>query len=671
MPIYAATVFLSAFLLFLVQPLIAKLILPWFGGSAAVWNTCMLFFQILLLAGYAYAHWSIQKLKPVSQFRLHSLLLLLAIFTPSIPPEWLKPSGEQAPVIPILLVLAVTIGLPYFLLSSTSPLLQAWYSRVHSQSLPYRLFALSNAASLIALLAYPVAIEPFLPARFQAYGWHSAFALFAFFCIFTAWQSSKAQAAQGVVEDQSDVPPAPSGKDYLSWIALAACPTMLFLSFTNHLVQNVASIPFLWVVPLSVYLLSFILTFDSDRLYKPAIFRIVTPVALVAVLYGLYKTDSDTSLRYQIAGAAAGLLLFCTFCHGELALRKPHPRYLTSFFLMLSVGGAIGGFMISIAAPLILTGYFEIFIALAIFAVTALFLLYRKNWAFDVLWTATAVCAIALAATEIKTFSEGARLMKRNFYGALRITDSTDGDKETHTRTLVHGVINHGLQFLDDSRYLLPTTYYGPNSGVGLAIANSWRMNHRVGMIGLGTGTITSYARKGDYYRVYEINPLVLDVARTQFRFLSGCKGTCDIALGDARLSLEREKLQNFDVLAVDAFSGDSIPVHLLTKEAFELYFRHLKPEGILAVHVSNKHLQLPPVVERIANSLGLVTLEVDNEAIDEMQVFESDWVLVARPNNPTLGLPLVESAGTPVKPRPELRVWTDDYSNLFQIWKK
>ncbi len=675
MAIYAATVFLSAFLLFLVQPLIAKLILPWFGGSAVVWNTCMLFFQLLLLAGYAYAHWTIGRLNSRQQFLLHSTLIGIAvILTPSLPPEWLKPSGEAAPILPILTVLMVSIGLPYFLLSSTSPLLQAWYSRVHHSAPPYRLFALSNLASLIALLAYPIGIEPFLPARIQAYAWHGAFAAFGLFCIYTAWRASQSAPQSAPSADQTgDIPPPPSMKDYFTWITLASLPSMLFLAFTSHLVQNVASIPFLWVVPLSMYLLSFILVFDSDRIYRPMIFRIVTPILLSALLFGFYKSDSDTKLHYQLGAAAAALLVFCTFCHGELASRKPHPRYLTSFFLMMSVGGALGGFLISIIAPLVLTGYFELYIALALFSFAALMLLYRGHWATDILWTAASVGAVVLAVLEIRATTENCRLIVRNFYGSLRVQDSTAGtDKDTWTRTLIHGTINHGLQFLSDNRYLLPTTYYGPNSGVGLAIANTWHMGHRVGLIGLGTGTLSSYARKGDYYRIYEINPLVLDVARNEFRYLKGCRGTCDVVLGDARLSLERDPLQNFDVLAVDAFSGDSIPVHLLTREAFELYFRHLNaPHGVLAVHISNKHLRLGPVVERIATSMGLSTLMIENEEIDEAQVFSSDWVLVYRPGSAISGLPLVTSAGTPVPARPELRTWTDDYSNLFQIWKR
>ncbi|MCX6610126.1 MAG: fused MFS/spermidine synthase [Acidobacteria bacterium] len=656
MAIYASTVFLSAFLLFLVQPLIAKLILPWFGGSAVVWNTCMLFFQILLLAGYAYAHWTIQKLSPKAQFRLHSILLALAvILTPALPPEWLKPGGESAPVLPILAVLMVTIGLPYFLLSSTSPLLQAWYSRVHNAAPPYRLFALSNLASLLALLAYPIAIEPYLPAGYQAYTWHAAFAAFGLFCAYTAWRASVALPGEvAQTEESGEIPAPPTKKDYLLWITLASLPTMLFLAFTSHLVQNVASIPFLWVVPLSMYLLSFILVFDSDKIYRPMIFRIATPIILGGLLYGIYLTDSDTKLHYQLAAAAFSLLVFCTFCHGELAARKPHPRYLTMFFLMMSVGGAIGGFLISIAAPMLLPGYFELYIALALFAFAALMMLYREHWSTDILWTAAAVATVVLAFIEIRVITNGSRLMVRNFYGSLRVQDSTSGtDKETWTRTLIHGTINHGLQFLSDERAQLPTTYYGPNSGVGLAIVNTWQMNHRVGLIGLGTGTLSSYARKGDYYRIYEINPLVLDVARADFRFLKGCRGTCDIVLGDARLSLERDPIQNFDVLAVDAFSGDSIPVHLLTKEAFQLYFRHLKgPNGVLAVHVSNKHLRLGPVVERIATSLGMKTLEITNEEIDEAQVFSSDWVLVYRPEAAIANNPLVTSAGEKVAAR-------------------
>ncbi len=674
MALYAATVFLSAFLLFLVQPLIAKLILPWFGGSAVVWNTAMLFFQMLLLAGYAYAHYTIENLKPRAQFKLHTGLLIAAVLlAPILPPNFLKPQGESAPVGPILLVLLVSVGLPYFLLSTSSPLLQAWYARSRGMAAPYRLFALSNLASLLALLAYPIAIEPNIPAAAQAYIWRGAFALFAIFCIYTAWRASTSDGGQeSQAARDADLPEPPTARERWIWISFAALPSLLFLSFTSHLVQNVASIPFLWVVPLAMYLLSFILAFEWSGFYKPMFFRILTPLVLAALLYGVWKTDSDTRLHYQVAAAAASLLLFCTFCHGELAKRKPHPKYLTSFFLMLSVGGAIGGFLNSIVAPLILPGYFEMYAALALFAIATLLILYREHWVTDVLFTAVSVCAIALLYVQYQATANNSRVMIRNFYGALRVQDSAEGDdRESYTRTLIHGTINHGMQFLSDNRYLLPTTYYGPNSGVGLAIANSWHMNHRVGVVGLGTGTLTSYARKGDYYRVYEINPMVLDVARSEFRYLKGCRGTCDIALGDARLSLEKEAPQNFDVIAVDAFSGDSIPVHLLTREAFQLYFKHLRPEGILAVHVSNKHLRLAPVVERVATSLGLQTLEVDNEAIDEAQVFESDWVLVAKPENPTLLLPLVSSAGTPVAPRPELRVWTDDYSNLFQIWKR
>lgn len=677
MAIYAATVFLSAFLLFLVQPLIAKLILPWFGGSAVVWNTCMLFFQMLLLAGYGYAHWTIQRIDARRQFQIHSALLIVAMLVaPVLPPEWLKPSGESAPILPILAVLAVSIGLPYFLLSSTSPLLQAWYSRVHNAAPPYRLFALSNFASLLALLAYPVAIEPFLPAGYQAHAWRAAFAAFGLFCIYTAWKAANAvpaTAAETATVEEVAVPEPPTAKDYVTWITLASLPSMLFLSFTSHLVQNVASIPFLWVIPLSMYLLSFILVFDSDRIYKPIVFRILSPIALGALLYGIHLSDSDTKLHYQLGAAAASLLIFCTFCHGELAVRKPHPRYLTSFFLMMSVGGAIGGFLISIVAPLVLPGYFELFVALVLFGTASLMVLYRSHWSTDILWTAATVGAVVLAYSEIKTTSAGSRVMVRNYYGSMRVQDSTDGeDRSTWTRTLIHGTINHGLQFLSDDRYLLPTTYYGPNSGIGLAIANTWHMNQRVGLIGLGTGTLSSYARKGDYYRIYEINPLVLDIARNEFRYLKGCRGTCEVVLGDARLSLERDPIQKFDVLAVDAFSGDSIPVHLLTKEAFQLYFRHMpSPDAVLAVHVSNKHLRLGPVVERIATSMGLKTLEIDNEEIDDAQVFSSDWVLVFRPEASINNMPLVTTAGTPVAARPELRTWTDDYSNLFQIWKR
>jgi type II secretory pathway pseudopilin PulG len=673
MALYAATVILSAFLLFLVQPLIAKLILPWFGGSAIVWNTAMVFFQVMLLAGYGYAHWLIEKLSPQQQFRLHAGLLGIAILLfPVAPPEMLKPSGEASPIWPILLVLGASVGLPYFLLATSSPLLQAWYTRSNGMAPPYRLFAFSNLASLAALLAYPIAIEPYLPAKLQAQIWRGVFILFAGLCLYTAQKSLQSAPPAETQGREDGAVPAPTLNDFITWIALAAVPSMLFLAATSHLVQNVASIPFLWVIPLSMYLLSFVLAFESDKIYRPWIFRISVPLVMLALLYGLLQTDTDTPLHYQLGAAAAGLLLFCTFAHGELAKRKPHPRHLTAFFLMIAVGGALGGILNSFVAPLVLPVYLELYVALAIFGFVALTALYRWHWLTDVLFTVATVSAMALCYREYQSVAANSRVMIRNYYGSLRVQDSTDGtDPSTYTRTLIHGMINHGLQFLSEDKYRLPTTYYGPNSGVGLAIANSWHMNHRVAVIGLGTGTLTSYARKGDYYRIYEINPIVVNIANNEFRYLKSCAGTCEIALGDARVSLEREKPQNFDVIAVDAFSGDSIPVHLLTREAFELYFKHLSPDGVLCVHISNKHLLLGPVVERVATSLGLETLRIDNEAIDEAQVFESDWVLVARPGNAVLHSPLVGSAGEPIPPRPELRVWTDDYSNLFQIWKR
>jgi hypothetical protein len=761
MILYALTILVSAFLLFQVQPIIAKIILPWFGGSAAVWTTCLLFFQMILLLGYLYSHAVVRYLKPRMQMFVHlGMLLVSCIVLPVYPNASWKPAGAEEPTARILGLLAVTIGLPYFLLSTTGPLLQAWYARRFKGAMPYRLYALSNAGSMFALLSYPVLFEPNFGTQQQAYMWSFGFAAFVLLCGLVAWKSGNDTVDHTAADSAAEAPAAaPTLKDYLMWLILPATASVLLLAISNHLSQNVAAIPFLWVLPLSIYLLTFILTFEGEGWYRRNPYLQLLAIALGSMAYTLNDTlDKNTDLKLPLAGDvhipavfilialfSLGLFTCCMVCHGELVRLKPHPRYLTQFFLMISAGGALGGLLVGLMAPHVFNALYEMPAGLALCAVVALIALRATpdwNWlseilsparlitaalmigivgySRDVLWQkflagksfeedteklimvgALAVAALivvwvlrmgftwirrggAWAAVisevvalvlvgyvghEIRQLTSGYRLAVRNFYGALKVRDNGIPDSLTATRTLTHGTINHGEEFLNPIRRNWPTTYYGPNTGIGLAIREKQKKGAiRVGVVGLGTGTVAAYGRLGDYYRYYEINPLVLNIARTQFYFLPGCKAQLDVAMGDARLSMEREAPQNLDVLAVDAFSSDSIPVHLLTKEAMALYFRHLQPDGVLAVHISNRYLNLQPVLAGETQALGKIARVIDTEDDEDTDVFGATWVLITSPATGFQGEMLTNTAA--LAPKTSVRLWTDDYSNLFKILK-
>ena len=663
MTLYAGAIFLSAFLLFLVQPVVAKMIVPWFGGSAAVWTTCLLFFQLILLAGYGYAHWLVKRLTVRQQSLVHmGLLGLSVLWLPLGPALSLKPAGMEEPIGRILLVLLATVGLPYFLLSTTGPLLQAWSAR--TMALPYRLYALSNLASLLALLSYPFAIEPAISLRNQSLVWSGLYLVWVASAGWLAWQARTGEPAPASEEL------APSRLDQVTWAALAFFPSALLLATSNHLSQNIAAIPFLWVLPLSIYLLSFVLTFDSTRFYHSEIFRWGLAIVLAGAGYYLVHEDADHKLKVLLPAFLGGLWVACMYGHGELARRKPAPAYLTSFYLMLALGGAMGGFAISILAPMLLRGNYELPIVLSGFALLVALLATRDNWLIATAWGALAIYLAVAASVYIRDLESASRVITRNFFGTMRVRESGKKEDQSLYRTLIHGTINHGEQFFGSSLETSPTTYYGPESGVGLAIAKSRTPVHpnlRLGVIGLGVGTLANYGISGDTIRFYEINPKIVEIARTEFTYLRNAKAKIELSMGDARLSLEREAPQGFDVLVVDAFSSDSIPVHLLTKEAVALMLRHLAPKGILAVHISNKHLNLDPIVHRIGKELGWTAITLENEADEAMNVFTSDWVLLTRS---------VEFVHDPVVNRAKLEkkradvLWTDDYSNLLKILK-
>jgi SAM-dependent methyltransferase len=665
MLLYALTILVSAFLLFQVEPIIAKMILPWFGGSAAVWTVCLLFFQLVLLAGYLYAHAIHRHLRSIAQTQLHLALLALSLLAlPVIPKASFKPTGTEDPTLAILLLLAVTVGLPYLLLSTTGPLVQAWFARRFPGRAPYRLYALSNAGSMFALLSYPVLFEPAFATKLQGIGWSCGYAAFAALCGITAWKS-RAYVEKPETESTPGAP-APSAGVQALWVALPACASILLLAVTNHLSQDVAAIPFLWVLPLSLYLLTFIICFDREKWYWRGMFIRFAVVAIGGMAYALSK---EPPVKVSVPLFSAGLFLCCMVCHGELVRLKPAAQHLTKFYLMISVGGAVGGVFVGLLAPHLFHAVYELQIGIGACAVIVLAVLF---WRTSLWYVGTIVAVVFIGALvyQMRKADSDYRLMVRNFYGSIKVEDPDDPKDPEAVRKLVHGTINHGQQFLDPAKRDWPTTYYGPNSGVGLAIREAEQHGpDRIGVIGLGTGTIASYGRPGDYIRYYDINPLVIRLANTEFTFLKDCKAKLDVALGDARLSLEREPSQQFDVLAVDAFSGDSIPVHLLTKEAFELYFRQLKPGGVLAVHVSNKYLDLEPVVHGISSYLQKEDGTVDTEDDDAAGVFGATWVLVSA-RHEFFQDPLIHGVVVKVKQRPTLRMWTDDYSNLFQILK-
>ena len=682
---YACTIFLSAFLLFAVQPMIGKIILPWFGGSAAVWSTCLLFFQAALLGGYLYAHWSTKRLNPRRQAIVHIVLMGASLaLLPILPsPSW-RPTHAGDPSARILLLLTVTIGLPYILLSTTSPLLQAWYVAGKPGAIPYRLFALSNFGSLLALISYPALWEPRLTTRAQAYSWSIAYILFVLLCAAVAWGAfrltAKKQISPQHASGQSElVALAPSWTTRILWVALAACASSLLLSFTNHLSQNVAPIPFLWVLPLGMYLLSFILCFERERIYHRAVFLPLLAAGLGGTAFTIYSNGSNPNISWAIPTYVATLFICCMVCHGELVRLKPDPRHLTSFYLMISVGGALGGLFVAIIAPNVFHTYAELPLSMiACPALVAIVLWVSpgkwNSWLGLFMVRTTAIAfAIALAGYlgyQKRIDDADYRLSVRNFYGVLRVRDVRPPE-ETYSRKLIHGTILHGVQLLDARLRDTHTSYYGENSGVGRALTYfSNKGTKRVGVIGLGAGVTVSYCRPGDFFRIYEINPLALAIASTWFTFLKDCAGDHKVLLGDARLMLESQPSQQYDVMTVDAFTSDSIPVHLLTREAFVVYFRHLKPSGILAVHISNRYLDLEPVVARNASDLGKTAMDVDWDEEETDYMATNDWVLVS--GDPTVFKdPLFKSSSIkPAKMRPGLRPWTDDYSNLFQILK-
>ena len=673
---YAATIFLSAFLLFQVQPLIGKYILPWFGGSPAVWTTCMLVFQVLLFAGYAYAHVTTQYLSPRHQGYLHVALLLLALITLPITPDpsW-KPTNSDWPALKIILLTMSSVGLPYFILSSTGPLLQGWFSQTHAGQSPYRLYSLSNLGSLLALVSYPFVVEPSFSTATQSILWSVLFAMFALLCSGSAvamWQRADVPVVQALATVAIAETKCPTWGMKGLWFGLAMTPSVMLLATTNQVCLDVAVIPFLWVLPLALYLLTFILCFDSDRWYSRRPYTFIAAVLLFFTLF-LGSQGSGISLWVQVVVYFSMLFFTCMVCHGELVALKPNPKYLTSFFLTISAGGAAGGLFVGLVAPLVFVSYFELQFGIIVFAMLYMCLRFHEDkmqlpipaWCQPLLVPVAMVATVGIL-SQFGRHAEGSVAVARNFYGVLKVEQLPNLQPDRSLVRLAHGRIEHGSQFVSPERRRIPTAYYSEPTGVGRLMKGlrPGQPKH-VGIVGLGVGTLAAYGQPGDRYRLYEINPDVISMAQEYFSFLKDCPATQTIVTGDARLALEFEEPQRFDILVLDAFSGDAIPTHLLTKEAIIAYLRHLKPDGVLACHISNIHFDLRPVVCGLAKDLGLVSQIHISEANPETGSFKAVWALMARQSDVlenSVGL----GANDELQTKPI--VWTDDRSNLLEV---
>lgn len=684
MLLFAITVFLGAFLLFQVQPLLGRYILPWFGGGPSVWTSCMLFFQALLLGGYAYAHGIASRLSPRNQGRLHIAVLGLSLLALPIDPDAEVWSGTvfEDPTETILLLLLVTAGLPYLMLSATSPLVQRWFDLALPGRSAYRLYALSNAGSLLALLSYPLIVEPTLGVRTQGVIWSWTYALFVVTCSACAWKATQnqpepAESPQASASSAAGaaIPPA----QLLLWLALSACGSTLLLATTNQMSQEIAVVPFLWILPLSLYLLSFILTFESDRWYRPKIYGYLLALAIPGACAAM-AAGGLLPLEAQIMLFSLALFAGCMSCHGELAAARPPAAQATIFYLVIATGGAIGGVVVALLAPRLFAGYWEYPLALA-----ACCLLTLISWVRAGAWTpalrpeamrgppaAILVALFTVGYAFSMQASEPSVAVARNFYGVLRVSEAEDGNGRF--RILTHGRTEHGTQYLDAKRRFAATTYFGPQSGAALALENNRERAAgrplNIGVVGLGAGTLAAYGKPGDQVRFYEINPEVVSVARSHFTYLSDSPAHVEVVVGDARIRLEaeiEEELPLFDVLIVDAFSSGAIPIHLLTAEAGEVYARRLTESGELVFHISNRFLDLEPVLQGMAEHLGMTAIRTDSEADPSIGASESVWMVLTR-DEAFLSQPAVQARATTLSGTP-LR-WTDSFAGLWQAMR-
>ncbi|MDR3741863.1 MAG: fused MFS/spermidine synthase [Terracidiphilus sp.] len=664
--LFGSAVFLGSFLLFLVEPIAAKQLLPALGGSAAVWITCLVFFQTALLLAYLYAHYLAQR----SFWSLHFLLLLLSTASAF---AWALRTADftnasQHPVSTIFAALGLSIGLPFLALGATSPLLQVWLARIETGAIPYRLFALSNLASLLALLLYPTLIEPNFSLNAQRLVWSAGFAAFAILSATLAVRARKATHTESIALDESSIGSAPLLHKFL-WVLLPMGAAMQLSAVTSYITQNIAAIPLLWILPLAVYLITLILAFQFPRLLPRGILVRLLVVMLAGIGYALSQSEVSWPLRVSLPMFLAEVLVACLFCHTEAyALRPRRTSESTLFYLLFAAGGALGSFLIGIASPLIFSFNYDLAITFFVTAVLALAVTWSSGWPQRMLWTTASVLMLVMVFMLQVAYHRNTPFAVRNFYGSLRVRESLSVFPGATLRTLTNGTIQHGTQIFSTELRKTPTSYYAEDSGVGLALRFCCQGRARnIGAIGLGVGTIAAYGQPGDRIRFYEINPAVAPIAQNIFTYLRESGAQTSIVEGDARASLAQEPPQNFDVLVIDAFSGDAIPLHLLTTQAIDLYKRHLAPGGILAFHISNQHVDLEPEIALLAKAAGMEARRVSSPPNDERGEFSATWMLVT--DNPEFfQQPGIAGRARQPQPDPKARLWTDDYSSLLPL---
>jgi len=694
--LFAAITLLSAFLLFQTELIVAKYILPWFGGTPAVWNTCMLFYQSVLMVGYLYSHWLCSRFDGKSQARIHLRTVLIVLVALAITVAlWGSPLTPAAhwkyvlpgnPVLHILALLALAVGVPFFLLSTTGPLLQHWFSQISPERSPYRLYAISNLGSLLGLLGYPFLLEWLLPIRRQAFLWTVLFTAFLALCAIQSRVFGARVRNPRNDEHREKTDPIPASR-FVLWVSLSACASVMLLATTNLICQKLSSSPFLWVVPLCIYLLTFTICFESSRWYKRVVFFPLYFLSVGLIARMAMYPDAEFDAIRQMSVYCLLLLAVCMVCNGELERLKPSALRATPFYLSIGLGGALGGAFVVLVAPHLFHGFYEFHLAVLGAGLVILKAAWSdrprtsRNW-IDLSRRRDAVGHLAAAVGAVAALVVVLGVMRanvaqeahdvahlRNFFGVKRVYEK-DG-----IRYLQHGAITHGGQYLADSLRMQPILYYSPYTGAGVLLKNYRRLAGkgeseplRLGVIGLGAGDLAAYAAPGDTMRFYEIDPQVIQLSagsRPAFTFLQNSRGHIETVLGDARLNLEaeaaRHEPQHFDVLVVDAFGGDAIPVHLLTSEAMGVYLEHLKgPDSVIAVHISNRVLDLTPVLRALAEKWQLTFNHVGSFG-------GVDWVLLSR-NEKVLEDPVLyrpfQFGDAPV-------LWTDDYSNLLSVLKK
>ncbi|HZV53506.1 MAG TPA: fused MFS/spermidine synthase [Rhodocyclaceae bacterium] len=707
--LFALTVFLSAYLLFQVQPLISKFILPWFGGSPTVWTTAMLFFQSVLFGGYVYAHLITRHGSPRVQAGVHVTLLaaaaMLAVFV--IPDASLKPTGDDSPIGQILLLLGLSVGLPYFCLATTGPLIQYWYARSGTGGSVFRLYALSNVGSFLALLSFPYVFEPLFELPQLGRFWTWGFWIFALLCAAVALRvprMGQAPVARSMATDidTTDLFAQPTLIQRMRWIALPALASLAFIATTDHVSHNIAPEPRLWIAALALYLLTFIICFDHPRWYRRAW---IASIGLIAILFvagrkeipGWFGLDWDYGVAEMRWIHLTAMFLVCLMSHGELYRQRPgNPRYLTEFYLWMSFGGACGGLFVALVATNWFADYYEWPLFLIASIGLASFIL-ASAWGKSGVGARGAAGLACLVLGGMTLYWEDPLNWRRdanadytdiylhqsrNFYGTVSVKERRFFQEPSQGyRVFYSGSVTHGVQYLDPARHRLPVSYYSEGSGVGetLIYAQARQASLRVAIIGLGAGTLATYARAADEYDFYEINPEAVRVASRWFDNVPSCRARSkQVIVGDARLKLQQLADDvRYDVIVLDAFTGGSVPIHLLTREAFRIYQRHLKPDGFIAVHITNGYLNLYPVVRRQAEALGMGFRNKYLPGDADRQIRHNQYFIITNDRQylhryPSVNRKYFDDNGVLIREEdpnlPGVPLWTDHFSSLNPI---